>query len=107
MRCGSRPYASVAWAWGKPNSDLALAHGTTRSIMLAAFAHANSNTRPKTTNSGLKNATISRVVPFRKQRPAGGGANTVTDSKGHYVDGLTPSDLILYNNNVAQKIQMD
>lgn len=32
---------------------------------------------------------------------------TVTDSKGHYVDGLTPEDLILYDNNVPQAIQMD
>lgn len=32
---------------------------------------------------------------------------TVTDSKGHFVDGLTTDDLILYDNNVPQKIQMD
>jgi VWFA-related protein len=32
---------------------------------------------------------------------------TVTDSKGNYVDGLTKEDLILYDNNVAQTIQMD
>jgi VWFA-related protein len=32
---------------------------------------------------------------------------TVTDSKGHYVDGLAASDLILYDNNVPQKIQLD
>ncbi|HTA42979.1 MAG TPA: VWA domain-containing protein [Bryobacteraceae bacterium] len=32
---------------------------------------------------------------------------SVTDSKGHYVDGLTAQDLILYDNNVPQKIQMD
>lgn len=32
---------------------------------------------------------------------------TVTDSKGHYVDGLSAEDLILYDNNVPQKIQMD
>ena len=32
---------------------------------------------------------------------------TVTDSKGDYVDGLTPGDLILYDNSVPQKIQMD
>src|SRR5258708_28872207 len=31
----------------------------------------------------------------------------ITDSKGHYVDGLTPEDLILYDNNVPQRIQMD
>jgi VWFA-related protein len=32
---------------------------------------------------------------------------TITDSKGHYVDGLTPDDLILRDNNVRQSIQMD
>jgi VWFA-related protein len=32
---------------------------------------------------------------------------TVTDSKGRYVDGLTPEDLTLYDNNVSQAIQMD
>src|SRR5262249_55666966 len=32
---------------------------------------------------------------------------TVTDSKGHFVDGLTPDELILYDNNVPQTIQMD
>ena len=32
---------------------------------------------------------------------------TVTDSKGHYVDGLTPEDLILYDNSVPQAIRMD
>jgi hypothetical protein len=32
---------------------------------------------------------------------------TVTDSKGHFVDGLTEDDLILYDNNIPQKIQMD
>lgn len=32
---------------------------------------------------------------------------TVTDAKGNYIDGLTAKDLILYDNNVAQKIQME
>jgi len=31
----------------------------------------------------------------------------VTDSRGRYVDGLTPDDLILYDNNVPQTIHMD
>ena len=31
----------------------------------------------------------------------------VTDSKGHYVDGLQPEDLVLYDNGVAQPIQVD
>ncbi|MCU1329228.1 MAG: von Willebrand factor, type [Bryobacterales bacterium] len=32
---------------------------------------------------------------------------SVVDGKGHYVDGLTSEDLILYDNNVPQKIQLD
>jgi VWFA-related protein len=32
---------------------------------------------------------------------------TITDSQGHFVDGLTEEDLVLYDNNVRQKIQMD
>ena len=32
---------------------------------------------------------------------------TVTDYRGRYVDGLTPEDLTLYDNNVPQTIQMD
>ena len=31
----------------------------------------------------------------------------ITDSKGRFVDGLTPRDLILYDDNVPQTIQMD
>jgi VWFA-related protein len=32
---------------------------------------------------------------------------TVTDTKGRYVDGLTPEDLVLYDNGVPQTIHMD
>jgi VWFA-related protein len=32
---------------------------------------------------------------------------TVTDSKGQTVDGLTPADVVLYDNNVPQPVQMD
>jgi VWFA-related protein len=32
---------------------------------------------------------------------------TITDSKGHFVDGLDASDLILYDNNVPQRTQVD
>jgi VWFA-related protein len=32
---------------------------------------------------------------------------SVVDAKGRYVDGLTSEDLILYDNNVPQKIQLD
>jgi VWFA-related protein len=44
---------------------------------------------------------------FKSTAPLVVAPTTVTDSKGHYVDGLTPADLILYDNNVPQKIQMD
>jgi VWFA-related protein len=32
---------------------------------------------------------------------------SVTDARGRYVDGLAPDDLLLYDNSVPQKIQMD
>src|SRR5580700_8717219 len=44
---------------------------------------------------------------FKSTVPLVVAPTTVTDSKGHYIDGLTPEDLILYDNNVPQKIQMD
>lgn len=31
----------------------------------------------------------------------------MTDAKGHYIDGLTAKDLVLFDNNVPQPIQMD
>jgi VWFA-related protein len=44
---------------------------------------------------------------FKSTVPLVVAPTTITDSKGHNVDGLTTSDLILYDNNVPQKIQMD
>jgi hypothetical protein len=44
---------------------------------------------------------------FKSTVPLVVAPTTVTDSKGHYVDGLTADDLILYDNNVPQKTQMD
>ena len=44
---------------------------------------------------------------FKSTVPLVVAPTTVTDSKGRNVDGLTPADLILYDNNVPQKIQMD
>ncbi|MBS1857090.1 MAG: VWA domain-containing protein [Acidobacteria bacterium] len=32
---------------------------------------------------------------------------SVTDARGRYVDGLAPEDLLLYDNSVPQKVQMD
>jgi hypothetical protein len=44
---------------------------------------------------------------FKSTVPLVLAPTTVTDSKGHYVDGLTTDDLILYDNNVPRTIQMD
>jgi len=44
---------------------------------------------------------------FRSTVPLVVAPTTVTDSKGHFVDGLDEPDLILYDNNVPQKIHMD
>jgi VWFA-related protein len=44
---------------------------------------------------------------FKSTVPLVVAPTTVTDTKGHYVDGLTSEDLILYDNNVPQAIQMD
>ena len=44
---------------------------------------------------------------FRSTVPLVVAPTSVADSKGRYVDGLTLEDLILYDNNVPQTIQMD
>jgi hypothetical protein len=44
---------------------------------------------------------------FRSSVPLVLAPTTVTDSKGRYIDGLATNDLILYDNNVPQAIQMD
>jgi VWFA-related protein len=44
---------------------------------------------------------------FRSTVPLVVAPTTVTNSQGRYVDGLKPDDLILYDNNVPQTIQMD
>ncbi len=49
----------------------------------------------------------SAFAQFKSTVPLVVAPTTVTDSKGHNVDGLTPADQILYDNNVPQKIQMD
>jgi hypothetical protein len=40
---------------------------------------------------------------FKSTVPLVVAPTTVTDSKGHYVDGLSPTDLILYDNNVPRR----
>jgi VWFA-related protein len=49
----------------------------------------------------------SAFAQFKSTVPLVVAPITVTDSKGRFVDGLTAEDLILYDNNVPQKIQMD
>lgn len=44
---------------------------------------------------------------FKSTVPLVVAPTTITDSKGHFVDGLTPDDLILYDNGVPQKVQLD
>jgi len=44
---------------------------------------------------------------FKSTVPLVVAPTTVTDSKGHYVDGLTTEDLTLLDNNVRQAIRMD
>lgn len=44
---------------------------------------------------------------FKSTVPLVVAPTTVTDSKGKYVEGLTPEDLILYDNNAPQRVQMD
>src|SRR5580658_11118688 len=51
--------------------------------------------------------TCTAAAQFKSNVPLVVAPTTITDSKGQYVDGLTTDDLILYDNNVPQKIQMD
>lgn len=51
--------------------------------------------------------SLSASAQFKSTVPLVVAPTTVTDSKGHNVDGLSADDLILYDNNVPQKIQMD
>ena len=44
---------------------------------------------------------------FRSTVPLVVAPTTVTDTKGHYVDGLDEGDLILYDNNVCQPVHLD
>lgn len=47
------------------------------------------------------------LAQFRSTVPLVVAPTTVTDSKGRYVDGLSSKDLVLFDNNVPQPIQMD
>jgi VWFA-related protein len=47
------------------------------------------------------------LAQFKSSVPLVLAPTTITDSHGHYIDGLTASDLILYDNNVPQLAQLD
>jgi VWFA-related protein len=51
--------------------------------------------------------TIAGRAQFKSTSTLVVAPTTVTDSKGHYVDGLAAEDLMLSDNNVRQPIQMD
>jgi VWFA-related protein len=51
--------------------------------------------------------TFAGWAQFKSNVPLVVAPTTVRDAKGHYVDGLASEDLILYDNNVPQAIQMD
>jgi VWFA-related protein len=44
---------------------------------------------------------------FKTSVPLVVAPTTVQDASGHFVDGLDAPDLLLYDNNVAQKVQVD
>ena len=50
---------------------------------------------------------IPALPQFKSSVPLVLAPTTITDSRGHYIDGLTPADLILYDNDVPQPLQLD
>ena len=50
---------------------------------------------------------LTALAQFKTTVPLIVAPTTVTDSRGRFVDGLMPADLILYDNNVEQQIRMD
>jgi len=51
--------------------------------------------------------TCAGRAQFKTTAPLVIAPTTVTDAKGRYVDGLTPEDLTLFDNNVPQTIHLD
>src|ERR1700730_12950049 len=51
--------------------------------------------------------TCAGWAQFKSTVPLVVAPTTITDSKGRFVDGLTPENLIPYDNNVPQVVQMD
>ena len=52
-------------------------------------------------------AAAAGSAQFKSTVPLVVAPTTITDAKGHFVDGLMPEDLILTDNSVPQKVQMD
>jgi len=50
---------------------------------------------------------LAAQAQFKSTVPLVVAPTTITDSHNHNIDGLTRQDLILYDNNVPQKIQLD
>jgi VWFA-related protein len=50
---------------------------------------------------------VAARAQFKSTVPLVVAPTTVRDAKGRYVDGLTTDDLLLYDNNVLQRVQMD
>jgi VWFA-related protein len=57
--------------------------------------------------AGLLLVPCALVAQFRSTVPLVVAPTSVVDAKGRYVDGLTADDLILYDNNVPQKLQLE
>ena len=50
---------------------------------------------------------LTASAQFKSTVPLVVAPTTITDSHGHNIEGLTIDDLILYDNNVPQKVQLD
>ncbi|MBZ5577028.1 MAG: VWA domain-containing protein [Acidobacteriia bacterium] len=51
--------------------------------------------------------TCAATAQFKSTVPLVVAPTTVKDARGRFIDGLTATDLVLYDNNVPQAIQMD
>jgi VWFA-related protein len=56
---------------------------------------------------GILLLVSSAAAQFRSTVPLVVAPITVTDAKGHYIDGLSERDLLLYDNNVPQPIHLE
>jgi VWFA-related protein len=83
-------------------------NGTVRKVDLCRqLALQLRDVRPMRTGAIFLMSVSAAFAQFKSTVPLVVAPTTVTDSKGRYVDGLSVEDLILYDNNVPQKIQLD